>query len=121
MDIEGGEFPWLDSLDKCNLEKIKQIVIECHGINNDSWGNTYSLKKSCLEKLTKTHVLIHAHGNNSRGLSYYIPNVIELTYVRRDCIASYVLNTQNLPIDGLDFPNNSKKPDYILNFAPFTN
>ena len=38
MDIEGGEYPWLLSIDSNKLNKIKQIVIEFHGITNNSWG-----------------------------------------------------------------------------------
>jgi hypothetical protein len=120
IDVEGGEYPWIQSLSLGQLNKFKQIVMECHGINNDSWGFSYSLKADCLEKLTKTHYLVHAHGNNSRNTTHYIPNIIELTYVRKDILLSGpLLNTKLLPIDGLDYPNNKNRPDHSMNIYPF--
>ena len=120
IDVEGGEYPWIQSLSLDQLSKFKQIVMECHGINNDSWGFPYSLKASCLEKLTKTHYLVHAHGNNSRSTTNYIPNIIELTYVRKDQILSpAILNTKSLPIEWLDYPNNKNRPDHNMNMYPF--
>ena len=38
MDIEGGEIPWILSLNTEQLNKFKQIVIEFHGINDDTWN-----------------------------------------------------------------------------------
>lgn len=103
------------------LSRFKQIVMECHGINNDSWGFPYSLKRDCLEKLTKTHYLVHAHGNNSRSTTHYIPNIIGLTYIRKNMLEGEpVLNASHLPIEGLDFPNNKNRPDHAMNMPPFT-
>jgi len=122
IDVEGGEYPWLQSLSYSQLSKFKQIVMECHGINNDSWGYPYSMKKECLNKLSATHYLVHAHGNNARGTTFYIPNIIELTYVRKDVFSGIpALNTTSLPIEGLDFPNNLHRPDHIMSFPPFVN
>jgi FkbM family methyltransferase len=122
IDVEGAEYPWIESLSTENLKKFKQIVMECHGINNDSWGHPFSMKKGCLEKLSKTHYLVHAHGNNARGTTHYIPNIIELTYVRKDIFDKEPpLNTRALPIEGLDFPNNANRPDHTLSIPPFTN
>jgi uncharacterized Rossmann fold enzyme len=84
MDIEGGEYPWLLQIDETQLNKFKQIVIEFHGITNDSWGCNYNDKVKCLEKLLNTHYLIHAHGNNYGPVQNNIPDVIELTYVNKN-------------------------------------
>ena len=64
MDIEGGEYPWLLSIDESRLNKFKQIVIEFHGITQNGWNCHYNDKVKCLEKLSKTHYIVHAHGNN---------------------------------------------------------
>lgn len=121
IDVEGGEYPWLQSMTLEQLSRFKQIVMECHGINNDSWGFPYSLKRDCLEKLTKTHYLVHAHGNNSRSTTHYIPNIIGLTYIRKNMLEGEpVLNASHLPIEGLDFPNNKNRPDHAMNMPPFT-
>ena len=120
IDIEGGEYPWLLQIDETQLNKFKQIVIEFHGITNDSWGCNYNDKVKCLEKLLKTHYLIHAHGNNFGPVQNNIPDVIELTYVNKNYFETPPeLNTQPLPIPDLDY-GNSNKTDYNLNFYPFT-
>ena len=120
MDIEGSEYPWLLQIDEIQLNKFKQIVIEFHGITNDNWDCNYNDKVKCLEKLSKTHYIVHAHGNNFGLVVDNIPDVIELTYINKNYFNSVPeLNTQSLPIINLDFSNNSKCDDINLNFYPF--
>ncbi len=120
MDIEGGEYKWLMGLNEKQLNKFKQIVIEFHGINDDSWGCLQSDKIACLEKLQKTHYIVHAHGNNYGPVQNSIPSVIELTYVNKKCFSETpCLNSTILPITGLDFSNNPNHKDINLNFYPF--
>lgn len=120
MDIEGGEYLWLSSLNNDSLKKFKQIVIEFHGINDDSFGINYYDKSKCIKKLYKTHYLIHIHGNNCCATTNNIPNVVELTYIRKDYFTSIPnLNTTSLPIPDLDFPNIDNFDDLLLNFEPF--
>jgi len=122
MDIEGGEYDWIMSLNTQDLCSFKQIVIEVHGINNDSWGTPYRIKHECLKRLSETHYLVHAHGNNARSTTNYIPNVFELTYIRKNEVSSEPpLNTRALPDLTIDFPNNINRPDHILDISPFTN
>lgn len=122
MDIEGTEFPWLLSLSQDNLSKFKQIVIEFHGINDDSWNTTLQDKKCIFNMLSQTHYPIHIHGNNCGGIINNIPDVVEITYIRKNSI-NYEpkLNNTVLPIPGVDFPNSLSIPDYDLNFYPFVN
>jgi len=121
MDIEAGEYPWILSLDEYKLKKFKQIVIEVHWICNDR-DYPYSDKVKCLEKLAKTHYLIHAHGNNCGITVNKIPEVIELTYVNKAYFSiPPELNKVPLPVRGLDMPNERRNPDIDLNFPPFTN
>jgi len=122
MDIEGGEYPWLLSIDEEELQKFKQIVIEFHGIMDNEWNCSYIDKVKCLQKLSKTHYIIHAHGNNWGGVTNSIPNVIELTYVNKKYFNDTPeLNKTPMPIINLDFPNNSRFYDINLNFYPFVN
>jgi hypothetical protein len=126
MDIEGGEYPWLLQLDETQLNKFKQIVIEFHGITNNGgittnngWGCNYNDKIKCLEKLSKSHYIVHAHGNNCGRVVNNIPDVIELTYINKNYFNSVPeLNTTSLPIANLDF-SNSGANDINLNFYPF--
>jgi hypothetical protein len=75
---------------------------------------------TCLEKLSKTHYIVHAHGNNHGPVLNNIPDVIELTYINKNYFNSVPeLNTQPFPINNLDFLNSYNKPDINLNFYPF--
>ena len=119
IDIEGGEYPWLLQMNENQLNKFKQIVIEFHGITNNRWYYNYNEKIKCLEKLSKTHYIVHAHGNNHAPVVNNIPDVIELTYVNKSYFNQVPeLNTQSLPIANLDFSNNGST-DINLNFYPF--
>ena len=118
MDIEGGEYHWIKN---ANLNSFKQIVIEFHGINDDGWGTNLENKKKCLEKLNETHYIIHAHGNNFGPVNGDMPNVLELTYIRKNYFTEKPeLNHESLPINNLDFPNNPQYGDIPLNFPPFS-
>jgi len=125
MDIEGDEYKWFDSKTNEELMKFKQFTVEFHGINDDSFNFSSECKKRVFSKIAETHYLIHAHGNNYAGTQlvneYPIPNVIELTYIRKDCLKNASLNTSNLP-SILDYPNNTDNTvDLDLNFYPFVN
>lgn len=120
IDIEGGEYSWLLSLTSDKLQKFKQICIEFHGVNDDTWGTPLFNKIKCLDKLNQTHYIMHAHGNNFSGIQNNIPDVLELTYVNK----KYLIDTPSknkivLPIYGLDYPNNIQQNDYILDDYPF--
>lgn len=122
MDIEGHEFKWLSSMSTDNLNKIKQMVFEFHGINDNTWGVLHSDKIKCFEKISKTHYLIHAHGNNNCYTTNKIPDVIEFTYLRKDMFNNEPqLNNISLPIKKLDYPGRQDFPDHDLSFYPFTN
>jgi hypothetical protein len=120
IDIEGGEYPWLLEIDETQLNKFKQIIIEFHGITDNGWNCNYDDKIKCLEKLSKTHYIVHAHGNNFGPICNNIPDVIELTYVNKNYFDSVPdLNTEHLPVPNLDFPNWIVRRDINLNFYPF--
>jgi hypothetical protein len=132
MDIEGCEWEWIKCMDEEKINKISQIVIEFHGITNVSWHNNFTFdcfnttieeKINCLEKMSKTHYLIHAHGNNADKIVYNgIPNVIELTYINKKYFNEIpCLNINPLPNKELDKPNEINMPDIDLNFYPFVN
>jgi hypothetical protein len=69
MDIEGSEFNWLDSMTETELENFSQIVLEVH------WPfDIYRM--NMLQKLNKTHYIIHIHGNNycDRDIPKHLPS-----------------------------------------------
>ncbi len=118
MDIEGGEYPWILSLDDKKLNKFKQIVIEIHGIKSSNYYSIYYNKVKCLSKLSNLFYLIHAHGNNYSPIINGIPDVIELTYVNKNYFTTVPRsNKKSLP-SKLDFPNKTAN-EVDLNFYPF--
>lgn len=122
MDIEGGEYPWLLSLNDTQLNKFKQIVIEVHCMNDESCNHNLNDKIDCFKKLSNNHYLIHAHANNHAGSNNNIPDVLELTYIHKSLYKTEpILNKTKLPIDNLDFPNRIDINDINLSYYPFTN
>lgn len=122
MDIDGGEYSWFTALTEDDLNKFKQITMEMHGINDDDYDIPFFIKVNILKLLNKTHYIIHAHGNNHRGEVNGVPDVIELTFVRKDYFSEIpLLNFDPLPSPTLDFPNSRCRPDLDLNFYPFVN
>jgi mannosyltransferase OCH1-like enzyme len=120
MDIEGFEYEWLSIITEDNLKRFSQIVIEFHGINDDSWNCKHIDKINCFKKLFNTHYIIHAHGNNNGYTKNNIPDVIELTYINKNLFYEELeLNINKLPIENLDYPNCLKYNDLNLNFFPF--
>jgi hypothetical protein len=68
------------------------------------------------------HYLVHIHGNNHSSHKNGIPDVVEVTFIRKDCFDSQPeLNRINLPIPNLDFPCHNRRRDYNLAFTPFVN
>jgi hypothetical protein len=121
MDIEGGEYPWLMRMTADDLRKIKQLVIEFHGITGTGWGHSFEDKWACIKKLSETHYIVHAHGNNYGPVLSHIPDVIELTCIEKSYFSDGVpaLNKSPLPILGVDFANCSRRHDIDLNVYPF--
>lgn len=111
MDIEGGEWAWLNAMPERLLANVKQFALELHGLWDDSWLATRADKVTALQKLTRTHRIIHAHGNNNGAVIpaaapgvAATPTVIEITLLRVD-LCGTALNTAPLPAAGLDFDN----------------
>ena len=72
-----------------------------------------------MKLLSKTHHIIHIHGNNCSRVQNGIPDVMEVTFVRKQLLNETILNCIPLPIKDLDYPCNTKKPDIVLNCIPF--
>jgi hypothetical protein len=87
--------------------KFKQMVIEFHDLLVDE------RVLNCIEKINRTHFLIHKHGNNNSFSEMGVPNVIELTFLRKDEINVMGLSEETFPTC-LDHPNNSSFPDIFL-------
>lgn len=117
MDIEGAEFEWMDSCSEKQLESIKQVVIEVH------WPNTDEKWKAIFGRLVNTHWLVHVHGNNHCGCYTIdgrpVPEVLELTYIRKKDWIQLHKNTRGFPHEELDYKNYPTNPEHGLRGFPF--
>lgn len=117
MDVEGAEWEFLETVDFDTLKQFDQIVFELHDIvraNTSGYGKILSL----LEKINKTHSVIHVHGNNSGCLlkvgDTIFPDVLEVSYVNNNKY-EIIDGDDNimLPIE-LDAPNDQGRKDIVL-------
>jgi hypothetical protein len=118
MDIEGGEIPWINSLNENQMNKFVQIVMEFH--------NPFSENElAVFKKINKTHLLVHFHANNCCGVrnikGTYIPNIFECTYINKKYLnLPYELNKNIIPSD-IDMKNVLSNDEIIINYKPFVN
>lgn len=125
MDIEGHEYEWLETINKEQLLKINQIVIEFH-TDFEGFSKLDKNKINILKKLSDTHYLIHFHGNNYQSIITYtdknntinVPKVFECTYVKKSLLNNIKNNTDQIP-GKLDYPNNINNPDIYLSEPPY--
>lgn len=131
IDIKSKEWEWLESIDIDILKNIKQLLIKIHGLTNESYHNIklhnnkygYEEKTHFMKKLSESHYIIHAHGNNNDKVAYNgLPNVLEITYLNKKLFDKQPdKNVLVLPIKNLDYPSDNLHKDIDLNFAPFSN
>lgn len=118
MDIEGCEWDVFRETPIDLINKFSQIVIEFHGLlpyeNNKNYENIIQV----LRKINKTHQSIHVHANSMSTPLWIgdmvLPNLLEVTYIRRSDVANKLRsNTRRFPTC-LDKPTIEGLPDIEL-------
>ena len=113
MDIEGCEYPVIES----NLDLIDKhfdmLCIEFHGLNNPEYYN-FENKLEVIELLLQKYDIFHMHANNWVERKFKVPNVLEVSLIRKGTCLPEV--DCAYPIQGLDFPNCKERDDYILDW-----
>jgi len=88
LDIEGAEYVALLDLCAEHLARTRIIVAEFHGLRHLFWRFGYRVMAPVFEKVLASHAVVHAHPNNAtivlRRGDLAIPQVMELTFLRRD-------------------------------------
>ena len=108
IDIEGNEYKILNSIIK-NRNKLLMLIIEFHHIQSKKKKLLFFLKK-----LLKDFFIIHLHGNNNSSINVYgIPDVLEITLIRKNTKIISKKRIYSFPTK-YDFPNNPNFKD--LNF-----
>lgn len=83
IDIEGAELDVFLNLPEGIMNRFSQIVMEIHNLTDEE---TWDRQIEMLDKLNKTHRLVHLHANNYSRIKYLgdlmISEAVEATYVR---------------------------------------
>ena len=132
MDVEGYE--WLSLLSTPNniLERFNQIVLEVHWLETDN-NATIDQKLEFFHKMNSLFYLVHIHANNCSNLinlkkgdslnRITLPNVLELTYVRKDILSMKPYSTIYKSLSKFptvyDAPNDPMCKDIEFNFYPY--
>ncbi|MCK5615128.1 hypothetical protein KAR91_75390 [Candidatus Pacearchaeota archaeon] len=73
-----------------------------------------------MKKLNKNFYIFHIHANNSLSEieidGYRFPPLIELGFVRKDLVENVCETEESFPVNGLDFPNKTDRPDIDLSY-----
>jgi FkbM family methyltransferase len=127
MDIEGAEYKNLLNCKDSVLKRFRIIVIEVHYL--DVVSNVVEFEKELgplLRKLDKNFICVHSHPNNCCGefmlfeTGFNIPNVHELTFLRRDRFGQVNASILHKPLipHPLDISLNlTRKPPLFLSEA----
>jgi Methyltransferase FkbM domain len=121
MDIEGSEYAAFKTLEDQDLTCFSQIVLEVHNLDNDK-DAPMADKITFFKRLNQYFYLVHVHANNYRPIvqvdGQKIPNVMELTYLRKDLTNEVKLSETTFPTP-LDRACDQNNPDLVLDFYPF--
>lgn len=93
MDIEGAEWAVLSATPASILQRFRIMVIEFHNVAELlSSRASHQIVAALFEKLLSDFAVLHIHANNTsrtpRVRQTSVPNVIEMTLIRRDRISS---------------------------------
>ena len=118
FDVEGAEYDIFEALQSTDLTQYEVICCELHLFDRLNDQGFFAKAEHLLRTLHTGHAPVHLHANNYMGFimaeGVPIPNVLEITYLRRD-LDSFT-GPSHEPIPGpLDRPNNPYKPDLCLN------
>jgi hypothetical protein len=88
MDIEGHEWAVLLNTPEALLRRFRIIVVEFHGLSR-SYDHLLQMQMdAALARLDRLFHVVHAHPNNNTPMSrrgdLHIPDLLEVTYLRRD-------------------------------------
>lgn len=115
MDIEGAEWDVLPAIASSDMQRLAVLVCEFHGLG-DLWRYRDGSVDRALSAITKGLEPIHVHGNNwGQYLTVAgvpIPDVLEVTFVNRDCYA--ICDKIDYFPTALDRPCHPDRPELVL-------
>lgn len=116
MDIEGHEWRAFEFLPPDALDCFSQMIVEMHGFAHVNDTNHVRRYIRVLEKLSRTHQVIHIHANNCGPATVVagilLPDTFEVTFVRRT--DQNFSECHKIFPTALDMPCDLAKADYFL-------
>jgi hypothetical protein len=116
MDIEGAEWKVLEYISETTLARFSQIVLELHLLSHVDDIHRLRRILNGLEKLNRTHQVIHVHANNCGRIALVagvlLPDSLEVTLVRKTD-HSFSECRKIFPTE-LDMPCNHAAADFFL-------
>ena len=113
VDVEGAEW---SSLCATDFAPSQQVLLEMHDLSRLQDATSADEVLRTVRSLAATHRPVHVHANNEGAFNRYdgrwFPDVIEVSYVRRDLMEGAAPATSM--VVGLDRPSNPRYPDYDL-------
>lgn len=107
VDIEGSEWSMFEKIPSSTLLRCRQIVMEIHWSIINDYINVPTMPVDVLEKIAETHQLVVVHPNNYGSTvsvgGVTVPQVLELTWLRKD---SYAFSIDATDMSHLLMPNN---------------
>jgi len=113
LDVEGAEYTIVPEIVR-RAPSVTGLVIEWHDLDQ-RWSDF----RSCMEALLEHFHVVHLHGNNYRPLipGTRVPATLEGSFAHKALASGRpVPSGATYPIDGLDWPCNSERPDHPLTF-----
>lgn len=115
MNIEGAEYGILTETDTSTLKRFRIVVIEFHSLYKLFDENFLSSISAIFEKFYKNFFIAHVHPNNHERIISYgdvaVPNVIEVTFIRKDRVDACASNAPIILPHAFDIANKTRKKD----------
>ena len=116
IDVEGSEYAIFNDMSVYQLlPNAIQILLEVHLIEKNI-ENLIAI----MQRIEKTHSLIHIHSNNHAGTFKYngknVPEAMEVTFLLNEYIPEQKPSDKAYPVKGLDQPCDRRKEDILLDF-----
>lgn len=134
MDIEWAEWDVFDEMSDFTIGDFDQILCEFHlipvkykgshspyftGFHECVYGGVNNMLfekyQRVIDRLQQHYYVYHVHINNSIPCNQFngedVPPLLELSMVNRSLVKEPRLTLQSFPVDGLDYPNKTDRPD----------
>ena len=117
IDIEGSEFETLLNLIGKHLQKTRVLIVEFHSLRDLRNKSFYRIFDNVISKLLNYFYIVHLHPNNAgkniKIHNYKVPDLLEVTFLRKDRVEKKKKYTSVLPLN-IDQKNVKNKDDIFL-------